>query len=153
MRYAHANDCACRVRRTALRPVSVIGSCRSLGSSCRDAPEWTGKHRVVPPLRQTGDNTTRSFIIRDLARVGVNPDIVVQRLRSESDVGARRGLLLALGGYRIGLISTAERESLIRLLREWHESDPDSGIHSASQWLLREHGHSATRPSLKGRAG
>ena len=110
----------------------------------------SGQENIVwSLLRQTEDNTTRSFIIRDLARVGVNPDIVVQRLRSESDVGARRGLLLALGGYRIGLISSAERESLIRLLREWHESDPDSGIHSASQWLLREHGHSTTRPSAK----
>ncbi len=98
-------------------------------------------------LRQAEDNTTRSFVIRDLARAGVSPDIVVQRLRSESDVSARRALLLALGGYRSELIASAERDSLIRLLGQWHESDPDSGIHSASQWLLREHGHSAPRPS------
>ena len=85
----------------------------------------SGQENIVwSLLRQTEDNTMRSFIIRDLARVGVNRDMVVQRLRSESDVGARRGLLLALGGYRIGLISTAERESLIRLLREWHEKRP-----------------------------
>ena len=133
---------------SAQSPSSILPASRRKPSRCSGVD---GKYRWSL-LRQTEDNTMRSFIIRDLARVGVNRDMVVQRLRSESDVGARRGLLLALGGYRIGLISSAERESLIRLLRQWHESDPDSGIHSASQWLLREHGHSATRPSRKGRA-
>lgn len=96
-------------------------------------------------LRQTEDNATRSFMVRDLARLGVSPDIVIRRLLSESDVAARRALLLALGGYRDDLISAAQRVSLIPPLREWYEKDPDAGIHSALQWLLRERGYGSTR--------
>jgi len=87
-------------------------------------------------LRQARDNTTRSYVIRDLARLGVGPEVVIQRLRAESDVSARRALLLALGDYQSDRISTVQRESLVPLLREWYERSPDTGIHSAVQWLL-----------------
>jgi hypothetical protein len=40
--------------------------------------------RVWLLLRQAQDHTTRSFVIRDLARLGVPPDVVIQRLRTES---------------------------------------------------------------------
>jgi regulator of extracellular matrix RemA (YlzA/DUF370 family) len=69
-------------------------------------------------LRQTHDNTTRSFVIRDLARLGVQPDVVIQRLRTESDVSGRRALLLALGAYSDDDISSAQREALERLVVE-----------------------------------
>lgn len=92
-------------------------------------------------LRQTEDNSTRSFMTRDFARLGVSPDVVIRRLLSESDVTARRALLLVVGSYRQDQISTGHRNSLSRLFREWYEKDADAGIHSAVRWLLRERGY------------
>jgi formylglycine-generating enzyme required for sulfatase activity len=87
-------------------------------------------------LRATHDNTVRSFVIHDLARLGVDPDIVIGRLRVEADVSVRRALLLALGGYPPNRLSQSQRDSLTRLLRDWYDNDPDAGIHSAVRWLL-----------------
>lgn len=88
-----------------------------LRASSRDAAK-TKDGTVWSLLRQTHDNTTRSFVIRDLARLGVQPDVVIQRLRTESDVSGRRALLLALGAYSDDDISSAQREALERLVVE-----------------------------------
>jgi formylglycine-generating enzyme required for sulfatase activity len=104
-------------------------------------------------LRQTHDNATRSFVIRDLARLGVRPDVVIHRLRTESDVSVRRALLLALGAYGDDVISPAQGEALDGLVREWYENDSDPGIHSAAQWLLRERGSAPRGPSISARRG
>jgi formylglycine-generating enzyme required for sulfatase activity len=96
--------------------------------------------RVWSLMRQTDDNTVRSFLIRDLARMGVNPAVVVERLRQEPDVTARRAMLLALGGYDVDRWPRTDRDAVTALLREWHERDPDAGIHSATEWLLRHRG-------------
>ena len=93
-----------------------------------------------PLLRATGDNTTRSALIRDLPRHGIDPETVLQRLRVENDVSVRRALLLALGSYEKDAFSPGQRASLTALLRNWLENDPDPGVHSAIQWFLRERG-------------
>src|SRR5688572_5973055 len=90
---------------------------------------------VWPLLRAGSDNTIRSYLVRDFAQLDVNPDILLRRLRAEPDVSARRALLLALGGYEPARLSRRQREAFTTLLRQWHERDPDAGIHSAVQWL------------------
>jgi len=95
-----------------------------------DAAAWSR-------LRATDDNSIRSLLIRDIPRAGVDPEIVVQRLRVEADASARRALLLALGGYEQDRLAPPLRAALGPLLRDWLENDPDAGIHSAIQWLFR----------------
>ncbi len=102
-------------------------------------------------LRQRVDNTTRSVVIRDIPRMGVSPATVIRRLRTESDVSARRALILVLGGYGAEDISPVQRASVRSLLLQWHERDPDPGIHSAAEWLLRERGYGAA-PALSRKA-
>ena len=107
------------------------------------------ENRTWSLLRQGADNTTRSFVIRDIPRLSVGPDIVIRRLRGESDVSVRRALILTLGGYGSEAVSSVQRESITPLLRQWYETDPDSGVHSAVHWLLRERGYGSARAQLQ----
>jgi formylglycine-generating enzyme required for sulfatase activity len=102
---------------------------------------------VWPLLRASDDNTVRSYLVRDFARLDVNPDILIRRLRTEPDVSTRRALLLALGGYEPALVRRAGRDALITLLRAWYERDPDAGIHSAVQWLVKNRGVGSFSPA------
>jgi eukaryotic-like serine/threonine-protein kinase len=65
----------------------------------------------------------------------------------------RRALLLALGDYGDDAISPAQREALDRRVRDWYENDPDPGIHSAAQRLLREPGSAPRGSSISARRG
>jgi serine/threonine protein kinase/formylglycine-generating enzyme required for sulfatase activity len=91
--------------------------------------------RVWPLLRHSEDPSLRSYLTHDLARRGTALGAVVARLETESDVSARRALILALGEF--AEISPTEEARLLPQLLDWYENDPDPGIHSAIDWLLR----------------
>ena len=50
----------------------------------------------------------------------------------------RRALILALGTYGTEGLSPGEREPLIGKLLDLYRNDPDSGIHGAAEWTLRQ---------------
>ena len=50
----------------------------------------------------------------------------------------RRALILALGTYGTDGLSPGEREPLIGKLLDLYRNDPDSGIHGAAEWTLRQ---------------
>ncbi len=50
-------------------------------------------------------------------------------------------LLLALGQYDASQLPEADRQALVPLLTALYRDDLDSGIHSASEWLLRKWNH------------
>jgi len=47
------------------------------------------------------------------------------------------GLLLALGDYSADQLPDASQQALIQRLITWYATDPSSGIHGATGWLLR----------------
>jgi formylglycine-generating enzyme required for sulfatase activity/tRNA A-37 threonylcarbamoyl transferase component Bud32 len=110
----------------------------------RPAPLW-------PLLRHRPDPRLRSFLIHDLEPLGVSPLTLVRRLRAESDVSARRALLLALGDCSPDALPQKERSELVRDLIKTFQTDPDPGIHSAVDWLLRRwrYGASLTLADMK----
>ena len=57
----------------------------------------------------------------------------------------RRALILALGTYGTQMLSTSERDPLIGNLLDLYRNDPDSGIHGAAAWALRQWGQQAKR--------
>lgn len=63
--------------------------------------------------------------------------ILAQRLTVEQNPSARRDLVLALGEYPSNAGSTEDRANLERELLTIYQDDPDSGLHSAVDWLLR----------------
>jgi formylglycine-generating enzyme required for sulfatase activity len=54
------------------------------------------------------------------------------------ETSMRRALILALGTYGTEGLSPAEREPLTAKLLDLYHTDPDSGIHGAAAWTLRQ---------------
>lgn len=92
---------------------------------------------VWPLLRHSTDPSLRSYLIHDLGRSGISPDAIAQRLGVEPDVSARRALILSLGGFSSEQLPADRQKPLIARLLRLYRSDPDPGLHSAIDWLLR----------------
>ena len=96
-------------------------------------------------LRHSPDPTARSYLVERLGGVAEHRRDLVRRFRTESDVSARRALLLALGDTdqsRLGRewerAWDAERDEFVKELLALYRTHPDPGLHSAIDWLLRE---------------
>ncbi len=54
------------------------------------------------------------------------------------ETSMRRALIVALGTYGTEGLSAGEREPLIGKLLDLYRNDPDSGVHGAAEWTLRQ---------------
>jgi formylglycine-generating enzyme required for sulfatase activity len=93
---------------------------------------------VWPVFRHTPDPGRRTYLIQRLARLGAEPGPLVQRLAVESDVSARRALILSLGEFTDERLPAEVRQPLLDRLLAWYRDDPDPGLHAAIDWLLRQ---------------
>jgi formylglycine-generating enzyme required for sulfatase activity len=114
---------------------------------------------VWPLLRHSADPRLRSFILNGLFPLGADAEPIALELdrldRSarpilaqarpsmeailfDPETSMRRALILALGTYGIEQVSADERETLACKLLERYRNDPDSGIHGAAEWTLRQ---------------
>ena len=120
-----------------------------------------GKRKeVIPLLRHSADPRLRSFIINWLYPLGADPIVMaaeLDRLDSPAtrhqliaadrkmdavlfhpETSIRRALILALGTFGMDGVSPGEHEPLIGKLLDIYRDDPDSGIHGAAAWTLRQ---------------
>ncbi len=116
-------------------------------------------NEVWPKLQHRPDPRLRSFIVNWLAPLGVNPSEIASELNRikpvtkvipadgqqfmdavlfHPETSIRRALILALGTYSTERLSPGERELLIGKLLDLYRNDPDSGIHGAAAWTLRQ---------------
>ncbi|MCE9566703.1 MAG: protein kinase [Planctomycetes bacterium] len=86
---------------------------------------------------KNGDASVRSYLLERLAAIGADPNVLVRRFYIETDVSAKRALLIALGDFPQELVPRAEREPLESRLLVLYRNDPDPGLHAAIDWLLR----------------
>jgi tetratricopeptide (TPR) repeat protein len=95
---------------------------------------------VWPLLRQSPDPRLRTYLVHLLGPLGADPNLVAARLAEEPEVSARRALILALGHFGEGAIPPGRRAKLAEPLARLFRHDPDPGVHSAVEWLLRKWG-------------
>jgi serine/threonine protein kinase/formylglycine-generating enzyme required for sulfatase activity len=114
---------------------------------------------IIPLLRHSPDPRLRSFIINWLNPLGADPRTLAAELGHivsvakptpaqgqqkmdavlfHPETSQRRALILALGTYGTEGLSPGEREPLTGKLLDLHRNDPDSGIHGAAAWTLRQ---------------
>jgi formylglycine-generating enzyme required for sulfatase activity len=89
-------------------------------------------------LKHSPDPSLRSYLVHRLGPLGVDPGLLIARLDREADVSIRRALILSLGEYAEGRLSTTERDAWVKKLLDLYRSDPDPGVHGATDWLLRQ---------------
>jgi formylglycine-generating enzyme required for sulfatase activity len=85
-----------------------------------------------------GDPSARSYLVQRLAAIGANPAPLVQRFGTETDVSAKSAILIALGDFPVDQVPAGEREPFVARLLTLYRDDPDAGLHSAIDWLLRQ---------------
>ncbi len=113
----------------------------------------------MPLLRHSADPRLRSFIVNWLNPLGADPHVIAAALEHidpsikpphaeppkamdailfHPETSQRRALILALGTYGMDGLSPGEREPLTGKLLDLYRNDPDSGIHGAAEWTLRQ---------------
>jgi formylglycine-generating enzyme required for sulfatase activity len=92
---------------------------------------------VWPLLKHSADPTLRSQLIHRFAPWGVDVQVLLRQLDSETDVTAQRALLLSLGGYSDKQWPPAQRQALLPRLKSLYQTAADPGLHAAAEWLLR----------------
>jgi formylglycine-generating enzyme required for sulfatase activity len=92
---------------------------------------------VWPALTLQADSTRRSFLVDLLGPLGADPTALVEQLFTERDDSVRRAIVLALGGYSLDRLPASTRQALADRLVPLYRDDPDPGLHSAIDWLLR----------------
>jgi formylglycine-generating enzyme required for sulfatase activity len=100
---------------------------------------------IWPLLQQNTDLNRRSYLINEFGPLGAPWDVVLSRLDKETDVSVRRALILSLGEFTAEQLPAAKRQALVPWLLSIYREDPDPGIHSAIDWLLR-HGKQGKEP-------
>ena len=98
---------------------------------------------IWPLLKPSADMRLRTFLIHRFAELRLPPRIPAERLLRGSlgaglDAGIRRALALSLGEYPS--VAQSVKADLVPMLLTAYRDDPDSGMHSAVAWLLRQWG-------------
>ena len=114
---------------------------------------------VWPLMRHSADPRLRSFLVNWLRPLGADPRTLAAELNRldpnskptpaqgqqlmdavlfHPETSQRRALILALGTYGMEGLSPGEREPLTSKLLDHYRNDPDSGIHGAAEWTLRQ---------------
>jgi formylglycine-generating enzyme required for sulfatase activity len=93
---------------------------------------------VWPLLRHQPDPRLRTYLLHLLSSLRTEPEVLLRRLEEETEVSARRALLLALGEFSDDQLPPGAQQPLIARLLQMYRDDPDPGIHSAVDWLLRQ---------------
>jgi formylglycine-generating enzyme required for sulfatase activity len=94
--------------------------------------------KVWPNMKRTPDPTLRSFLIDRMSPGGVEGKVLWNRLEAEKDVTIRRAMLVSLGEFGLDRLSPMERRKFVPRLVQLYREDPDSGVHGATDWLLRQ---------------
>jgi formylglycine-generating enzyme required for sulfatase activity len=104
---------------------------------------------VRPFLLHGPDPRVRTYLVHLLGPLGADPAAVARLLAEETERGrrgepgadpARRALVLALGGFGGDRPPQVEGRPLAETLLGWYRDDPDPGVRSAAEWVLREWG-------------
>jgi hypothetical protein len=101
-------------------------------------------------LEQSADPRVRALLIDYLHDFEVDERELLARLLEEENASVRQAILLALGKYRTGAPDSSDAGSVVENLRAWYTTDPDSGVHTALEWLLRGAGHGPWLDQMRG---
>ncbi len=94
--------------------------------------------KLLTLLKHSRDPSLRSYLVHRLGPLRVQPGLLIATLDKESDVSIRMALILSLGEYEEGRLSTDERDAWTKKLTNLYRIDPDPGVHGATEWLLRQ---------------
>lgn len=93
-----------------------------------------------PLLQHQPDPRLTALLIDRLAKFKCPIRLLTDRLLIESDTGIRRALLVALAEFDLEELGAAARTELVNHITQLFQTDGDSGVHSACEFLFRKAG-------------
>jgi len=93
---------------------------------------------VAGALNADTDAALRTEMVHVFASHECDPELLISKLTETEDLSIRRSLLLALGEYPLTAIPDGKRSSLVDSVQRLHARDPDSGVHAAAAWCLKQ---------------
>ncbi len=96
---------------------------------------------VRPLLMANPDPRVRTYLIHRFKPFGVDPGVLFEWFRHEEDPSIRQALIQGLGLYQDDSLSADRREPFTSDLLRSYREDPDPGVHSALEWVLRRWSH------------
>jgi len=102
----------------------------------------TGIAEVRRYLKHDDKPVLRSLLIHRFSQANAAPDLIAAQINVEQEPFIRQALILSLGEFDDAGFSNDKRETFIqKSLLKLYRTDPDPGVHAASEWLLRKWGH------------
>ena len=98
---------------------------------------------IRPLLMAHPDPRTRTYLIHRFKPFGVDPGALFEWFQHEEDPSIRQALVLSLGLYQDDSLPADHREPFTPVLLRSYRDDPDAGVHSALDWVLRRWSHGA----------
>jgi hypothetical protein len=89
-------------------------------------------------LQSTGIPDARTQLIQRVVPFHVDPQLIAQRLQSESDTSIRCGLVMALGEFAPDQLSGDLRDRTVTLIKGWFHTANHASLRSTSLWFLRQ---------------
>ena len=86
-------------------------------------------------LSRKPDNTCRSLLIEQLAKVQIGERVLLRQLSNNADAGVVSAALMVLG--ELSENGRAPSSSTKQAVLEIYRKHPDAGVHSAALWCLR----------------
>jgi formylglycine-generating enzyme required for sulfatase activity len=94
---------------------------------------------VWPLLRLSRDPRVRTWLVHLLAPTETDAGLLLDRLTAETDVSARRALLLALAQYADLAGGPGQADAAAGPAADLYGKDRDAGVHSAARFLLQKY--------------
>jgi serine/threonine protein kinase/formylglycine-generating enzyme required for sulfatase activity len=88
-------------------------------------------------FQHSSDPGVRSYLIDRAGPMGAPSAAIIERLKVERDVSARRALLLCLGRFRPDQLQQTGHDRWMASVFLRFREDPDPGIHAAAEYFLR----------------
>lgn len=106
--------------------------------------------RVWPVLTHPTDKTVRTLVIHRLAPAGIRPEQLISQLETTRQPAVAITLVQSLGEYGTESLAPAKRRQILPALLERYRTDPDPGVHSSVEWLLRRWGYGGELQQVDG---
>ncbi|MCA9137828.1 MAG: protein kinase [Planctomycetales bacterium] len=90
----------------------------------------------LPLLEASAHPDLRTRLIALINAFGIKRDVLVKLLTNDPSASARNALILSLAEYDLGAEDVATQRAR-RLLASLHQNDPDGGVRSATEWVMR----------------
>lgn len=84
------------------------------------------------------DETPRTTAQSLVCELGARPAIFYEKIRDETNAGAKASMILTLGGMNFSEVPESQKKQWLDHLLELYQNHPDSGVHGALDWILRQ---------------